>query len=314
MPYRQHLSTSSDLTTSQEEIRTGFIALALEKSRLATPIVEQVRALRVSAMSMKQASDLMKDDKLKPALLAAAGVSNKAARHMLARDKDEAIARFVRSFLEPAGNKFVEELVYRFLLTRGDTLGGAMRNIGGLLAQRKLTIAIIAVLNATKTSCYFLHKRSGVWSSAMCSNNYASTDIKAISWSSEKSNRTLVYDITVPIVRKNIDICLLDCHHQELTAVKKISSKYLALGELKGGIDPAGADEHWKTANSALSRIRDGFDKNHNPPCLFFVGAVIVSNMATEIWSQLEAGNLKNAANLTRTKQVTSLCSWLCSL
>ena len=28
---------------------------------------------------------------------------------------------------------------------------------------------------------------------------------------------------------------------------------YLACGELKGGIDPAGADEHWKTAGKALS-------------------------------------------------------------
>ena len=31
-------------------------------------------------------------------------------------------------------------------------------------------------------------------------------------------------------------------------------------GELKGGIDPAGADEHWKTGNSALVRIRKAFE------------------------------------------------------
>lgn len=131
--YRHHLSTSSDLITSQEEIRTGFISLALEKSRLATPIIEQARAIRVSAMSVKQASDLMKDDELKPVLLAAAGVSDKAARHMLSNDRDEVITRFVSNVLEPTGKNFVEELVYRFLLTRGDTLGGSMRNMGGLL-------------------------------------------------------------------------------------------------------------------------------------------------------------------------------------
>ena len=314
MTYRQHLSTSSDLITSQKEIRTGFVALALEKSRTATPIVGQARTLNASAMSVKQASDLMKDDELKPALLAAAGVSNKAAGHMLARDKDEAITRFVRSFLEPAGDSFVEELVYRFLLTRGDTLGGSMRNIGGLLAQRKLTMAITSALNVAEVSCNFLHKRRKIWSSSMRNDHDALMDIKAISWSQGKINRTLVYDMTIPIVRKNIDICLLDCHHQELAAASKVADKYLALGELKGGIDPAGADEHWKTANTALSRIRVGFASNNIYPCLFFVGAVIVNNMATEIWSQLEAGSLKNAANLTRAKQVTSLCSWLCSL
>lgn len=93
MTYHQHLSTSSDLITSQEEIRAGFIALALEKSRAAIPVVEQARSLKASAMSAKQASDLMNNSDLKPALLAAAGVSNKAAGHMLARDKDEAIKR-----------------------------------------------------------------------------------------------------------------------------------------------------------------------------------------------------------------------------
>lgn len=310
--YRHHLSTSSDLITSQEEIRTGFISLALEKSRLATPIIEQARAIRVSAMSVKQASDLMKDDELKPVLLAAAGVSDKAARHMLSNDRDEVITRFVSNVLEPTGKNFVEELVYRFLLTRGDTLGGSMRNMGGLLAQKKFTDAIIAVLNTTKTTCNFLHKINGVWSNTM--PNQFSTDIKAISWSYGGNNRTLVYNINVPIVRKNIDICLLDCHHLELTVARKISGKYLALGELKGGIDPAGADEHWKTASSTLLRIKAGFDKQYSHPCLFFVGAVIVSNMATEIWSQLETGNLKNVANLTKSKQLTSLCCWLCGL
>ncbi len=31
-----------------------------------------------------------------------------------------------------------------------------------------------------------------------------------------------------------------------------MAEKTLMLGELKGGIDPAGADEHWKTANTVL--------------------------------------------------------------
>jgi hypothetical protein len=33
----------------------------------------------------------------------------------------------------------------------------------------------------------------------------------------------------------------------------------IALGELKGGIDPGGADEHWKTAQAAFNRIRQAF-------------------------------------------------------
>ncbi len=314
MTYSQHLSTSSDLITTREKIRAGFVALALEKNRIATPIIAQARALKASAMQARKASDLIKASRLKPLLLAAAGVSNKAAGHMLEDDKTETITRFIRNFLEPAGANFVEELVYRFLLTRGDTLGGSVRNIGGALAQKKFTEMITLALNATKVSYIFLTKRNKVLCTSDSDSESALADVKAISWFHDKLNRTIVYNATVPIVRKNIDICVLDCSYRELAVSSKIAGKYLALGELKGGIDPAGADEHWKTANTALSRIRTGFAQENIYPHLFFVGAVIVSDMATEIWSQLETGSLKNAANLTRANQVESLCRWLCSL
>ena len=39
MPYLRHLSTSVDLITAPEEIRAGFVALALERSRRATPLL-----------------------------------------------------------------------------------------------------------------------------------------------------------------------------------------------------------------------------------------------------------------------------------
>ena len=38
-PYRQHLTSSDDLITPYEAIRAGFVALALEKNRRATPFV-----------------------------------------------------------------------------------------------------------------------------------------------------------------------------------------------------------------------------------------------------------------------------------
>lgn len=36
--------------------------------------------------------------------------------------------------------------------------------------------------------------------------------------------------------------------------------------------------------------------------------------MAQEIWAELEAGALENAANLTDDIQVASVSRWLCSL
>ena len=52
----------------------------------------------------------------------------------------------------------------------------------------------------------------------------------------------------------------------------------------------------------------------HLSPDLFFIGAVIANSMAAEIWSQLEDGTLKNAANLTDIDQVASLSNWLIGL
>ena len=112
-------------------------------------------------------------------------------------------------------------------------------------------------------------------------------------------------------------LCLFNCPPNEIVFGRNVDSahhkpaKYLALGELKGGIDPAGADEHWKTANSALGRIRMAFSEINCHPKTFFIGAAIEQAMAREIYGQLHDSTLSNAANLTDENQVVSLCDWL---
>jgi hypothetical protein len=49
-------------------------------------------------------------------------------------------------------------------------------------------------------------------------------------------------------------------------------------------------------------------------PLTFFVGAAVEKKMAVEIWDQLEAGTLNNAANLNEANQVASISHWLCIL
>ena len=124
----------------------------------------------------------------------------------------------------------------------------------------------------------------------------------------------MIYNRKVPFVNKNVDLCLLNCSPKELSTAFNDPSLYVALGELKGGIDPAGADEHWKTARTSLTRIQKAFSDKAFSPHTFFVGAAIENSMAEEIWHQLEDGTLSNAANLTDADQVASLCGWLCSL
>ena len=315
MPYLRHLSTSTDLITAPEEIRAGFVALALERSRRATPFIEQARALKVTAMCVNHPNALLRIEGIRVALLTAAGFSEKATKQTEEKDHIAAIQNFIEKFLEPAGTNFVEELVYRFLLTRGDSLGGSMRNVAGKLAERKLARALISALTLTETTYQWLNAESNTWINGKSDNADIEFNLKALSWEKKKGTRTLIYNRTIPLVRKNVDMCLLNCTPDEMKAATyKIPEKFIAFGELKGGIDPAGADEHWKTAQTALTRIKTAFANESLSPDIFFAGAVIVDSMAQEIWHQLEEGTLKNAANLTNPDQVASLANWLVDL
>ena len=313
-PYQEHLKDSDSLVTSYEARRAGFVALALEKNRRATPFVELARSLKAAASKATTPMELMSIPEIRPSLLTAAGVSDKAVNHLEEADKEAAILGLIRNFLEPQVN-FVEELVFRFLLTRGDTLGGSMRNVVGVLAQRRFTRAIISWFGAQRVDYSWMDSRTGAWARMSQDDSDIDLHLRGLSWYVGAKPRTLIYNLTVPIVRNNIDLCLFDCGPDALLKeTHNTATAYLALGELKGGIDPAGADEHWKTARTALGRIHTSFAKHKTKPKTFFIGAAVETKMATEIWTMLKKGELDNAANLTDDDQLASLTRWLCSL
>ncbi|MFA5214031.1 MAG: AvaI/BsoBI family type II restriction endonuclease [Methanoregula sp.] len=63
-----------------------------------------------------------------------------------------------------------------------------------------------------------------------------------------------------------------------------------------------------------LTRIRRSFSLSGHTPASFFIGAAIQHRMAEELWMELEAGTLSNAANFTNRAHLASLCGWLCAL
>jgi len=314
-PYLKHLKSSADLVTPYEAVRAGFVALALEKNRRATPFVAMARALKASASQAKKTNDLLKITEIRPALLTAAGVSDKATNHLQESDKTEAIKGLIETLLEPAGVNFVEELVFRFLLTRGDTLGGSMRNVGGFMAQKKLTRSLLAHFKLAGKSCQWLHTKTRAWAVLPSDDTDVELQLRGLSWASKNGKRTFIYNLKVPVMQNNVDFCLFDCVATDISSsVYENPASYIALGELKGGIDPAGADEHWKTARAALDRINTAFAAKAHKPHTFFIGAAIETKMASEIWKSLEAGTLENAANLTDENQIASITRWLCTL
>jgi len=173
-----------------------------------------------------------------------------------------------------------------------------MRNITGAAAKAKFAEAVLAALAQKGIS-------SNVSRSAKDDNR-----VQKISW----DKRLLLFDRSPKFIKKNIDVILLNRPPMVALDEEWVSKKekYIACGEIKGGIDPAGADEHWKTAQGALARIREKFPTKQ--PKLFFIGAAIEESMATEIFAQLQSGALAHAGNLTVPEQVSDLATWLVSL
>jgi type II restriction enzyme len=306
-----------DLVTSREQTRAGFIAFALEKNRRSTPIIESAKSFKVLASKAKTAKDLLKISEIRPALLTAAGLSDKAVSYFNEEDKEKAILGLIENFLEPAGKYFVDEVVYRYLLIKGDSLGGSMRNIVGAIAQQKFVRTLLSNLSISATNYQCIHNKSKVWKEKPTYDFAIEVLLKAIAWKNPKGkSRVLAFNLNIPIVKNNIDICLFSSDTEKYNNGKIVNTpeKIILLGELKGGIDPAGADEHWKTGNTALNRIRESFT-NHNLKIeTSFIAAAIEKKMASEIFSQLQNKTLSNAANLTIDEQIVNYCNWLLKL
>jgi hypothetical protein len=309
-----YIKKPEDLVTSYSETRAGFIAIALEKNRRATPFIEEARILQHRIKRVTAPEKLLEVQNIRSGLIAASGISDKAASHLGDDGCLTAIKDFIEKFLVPAGSKFKEELIFRFLLTKGDTLGGKMRNIVGALAQRKLCMAIISALRMSEKDFHVLLYATNHWiSSKELCDDIEIENTRGISWKTcRNKNRTLYFNITVPIVKNNIDMILLNRPYvDDIKTIIGDCENYVALGELKGGIDPAGADEHWKTAKTAIDRIKVAFKKNNHNPYLFFIGAAIEYKMATELFDNLQAKYINYVANLTKPKHITALSDWL---
>jgi len=72
-------------------------------------------------------------------------------------------------------------------------------------------------------------------------------------------------------------------------------------GEIKGGADPAGSDEHWKTATQALNRILEAAEKTDRPkPQLSLLATILVDRVAIEAQTWIDKGKLTSVYNLTK--------------
>ena len=140
--------------------------------------------------------------------------------------------------------------------------------------------------------------------------------LSALQW----PGRILAFNMKCPFVGSrgnNVDMILLRTpriisSRVDIRALLSEKKNYILCGELKGGIDPAGADEHWKTARTALDRIAGSFSTP--APGLVFIGAAIEDAMAQEIIQRMKEGKLVGVANLCKSQQIERLVNWLVDL
>ena len=291
--------------------------------------------LSVKAQQALTPRDLLDLSGVEGGLLTAAGVRREVALHLDRTRRRQIISEFVENVLVPFGADFVEALVSSYV-QQSYLLGeGSVPRLMRAWTQRQFAQAVTADLRLSGRPFRWLTKGGDRWQSHEAL--WDCTYVQALAWMVGDLPRVLVFDLVAPITQigsesntvqdhtdasggKNVDICILHSTPEQYRSktqrprVVRDSEMYVALGELKGGIDPAGADEHWKTANAHLGRIRRSFAALPAMPRLFFVGNAIEASMAGEIWNQLENGDLSNAANLTDDRQAVSLVSWLCSL
>lgn len=157
------IKSFEDLVTSRQETRTGFIEFALEKNKRSKPYIENAKAFRHFASKATKPSDLVQIKEIREPLLAASGLSDKSRQYFTEEDKVIAINELIKNFLEPAGDDFVEEVVYRYLLIKGDSLGGSMRNAIGAFAQQKLIRSLLSVMSGMGIDYSWLSAEKKIW-------------------------------------------------------------------------------------------------------------------------------------------------------
>ena len=328
MLWKSEIDSPADLVTTSEATRAGFAEQAAAKAQLAKPYIERARALKAALKTVSSVESLLDLTEHRESIVAACGLSTKARGH-LKGDEETLIQQSLTMLYEQAAaacsedapvaeieQEFRRQVLYRYLLTAGDTLGGSMRNYIGAMGSAKLSSALLEALSEAG------HREVDV-------ARTGAGKVSRIAW----DKRLIIFDRTPKlkcgdrtVTCNNIDVCLIDASRLTDSSGGPISKEagksllqnpgnYLACGELKAGIDPAGADEHWKTTGSALDRISADFAQcGEHQPKLFFVGGAIASAMAQELYNRLVQGDYSFAANLTQPRQLQMLAQWLIAL
>jgi len=284
----ESVKKAEDLVTSKDATIAGFTWQADKKLDSANVYLENAEYFKKNYKTIKSIKDARADQKIFEFIIASCMLSTKSLKHLSTETQDEIITKLI-NFNKFNNPEYILNLTHRYFLTSGDSLGGTMRNVIGQTAQNKLTESIIARLDTLGKKPERILNRD--------------SKTVAIKW----DGRQIIFDKKPKFIGKSIDIIVLKGSSSKTGELEE-PDDYVCCGELKGGIDPAGADEHWKTAKTALERISSSFTEiKKDVPKLIFLGAAIENAMSIEIFDLLQSNWLAGAANINYEDQFLEL-------
>ena len=118
MTFNKFITSASDLVTTHEATRAGFLSIALEKNRVSDPYVKIALCFKTRGTGVKSPDDLLKMPAVRPFLISASGLSDKSLNYLNEDDRTEAIKELIDKFLKPAGSHFIDEVIFRYDYTR----------------------------------------------------------------------------------------------------------------------------------------------------------------------------------------------------
>ena len=211
MTFNKFITSASDLVTTHEATRAGFLSIALEKNRVSDPYVKIALCFKTRVTGVKSPDDLLKMPAVRPFLISASGLSDKSLNYLNEDDRTEAIKELIDKFLKPAGSHFIDEVIFRYLLIKGDSVGGTMRNRIGAIGEEKLIRCILSNLSVQGITYDWCDgSPSYHWNKKPQNDAEIERSIKALHWKNSNGDRVLAFDMTIPLVGKNVDICLFD--------------------------------------------------------------------------------------------------------
>lgn len=144
----KHITKAKDLITPHKAVRDGFLEQAFAKTKKANPYIVETKKFYAALKQHKSIKAIASLQSIRPQLLAAAGFSSKAQTHLSNKELTDSLAKVIKQIAGKYSRGWREEILYRYLLTMGDSLGGSMRNYTGAIATAKFAKAITTALKA----------------------------------------------------------------------------------------------------------------------------------------------------------------------